>query len=214
MATQAVARPRSGRGGLRPRARRMAPEKRRAQLVRCALEAFAEKGLAGANLADVARVAGVSLPTVCHYFSTKETLLDEVLGEVTRFLLGEIVAPYFETDVPVPESIERILLTFCDAIDSHPHHVRVWLEWSVSIRDGLWSHYQGFYRAALDSIERVLARGADEGSLAPGLEGGDAARVIVGLAHMIVQMRFSGSDRDQVRHTVRSLVGGYLQYHV
>lgn len=189
----------------------MAPEKRRAQLVQRALEVFAEKGLGGGNPADVARAAEVSLPTVCHYFPTKEALLEEVLDEVARFLLGDIVAPYFDTELPAPESIERILLTFCDAIDSHPDHVRVWLEWSVSIRNGLWNRYREFYRAALESIERVLARGAQEGSLAPGLDRGDAARVIVGLAHMIVQMRFSGSDRDQVFHTVHSLVGGYLQ---
>ena len=125
------------------------------------------------------------------------------LAEVKRFLLQEIVEPYLESDVPAPDSINRILMTFCDAIESHPHHVRLWLEWSVSIRKGLWDPYLVFYRAALDAIGRILARGTREGSLATSLDLEDAARVVVGLAHMIVQMRFSGSDRDQVVHTVK-----------
>ena len=68
-----------------------------------------------------------------------------------------------------------------------------------------------FYRKALDGIGRLLARGAAEGSIAQHLNRDDAARVIVGLAHMIVQMRLSGSSREQVVQTVHSLVQGYLQ---
>lgn len=190
----------------------MAPADRRAQLLECALQVFAEKGIGATSHADIARLAGVALPTAFHYFPAKSDFVDAALGEVTRFLLEEIVAPYYEADIPAPQAIEQILMTFCDAIDSHPHHVRLWLEWSISIREGLWDQYLVFYREALQGIERILARGAEAGSVATELELRDAARVIVGLAHMIVQMRFSGSDRDQVVHTVRSLVSGYLQH--
>lgn len=189
----------------------MAPSARREQLLGCALRTFAAKGLGDTRHTDLAQDAGVALPTVFHYYPTRDELTEAVLAEVSRFLLDEIVAPHFDSDMPAPLAIEHILMTFCDAIDTHPYHVRVWLEWSVALRDGLWERYLVFYRAALDGIGRLLARGALAGTIAPDLDREDAARVIVGLAHMIVQMRCSGSTRAQVDQTVRSLVRGYLQ---
>ncbi len=189
----------------------MAPAARREQLLACALRTFAAKGFGETRHTDLAQVAGVALPTIFHYYPTRAELTDAVLSEVSRFLLQDIVAPHFESDTPAPLAIEQILMSFCDAIDTHPHHVQVWLEWSVALREGLWERYLVFYRGALDGIGRLLARGAAEGSIAADLDREDAARVIVGLAHMIVQMRCSGSTREQVDHTVRSLIGGYLQ---
>lgn len=189
----------------------MAPTARREQLLACALRSFAAKGLGETRHTDLAQLAGVALPTTFHYYPTRTELTEAVLAEVSRFLIEDIVAPHFESTTPAPQAIEQILMDFCDAIDTHPDHVRVWLEWSVALREGLWEHYLVFYRRALDGIGRLLARGTAEGSIAPGLELDDAARVIVGLAHMIVQMRCSGSTREQVVQTVHSLIHGYLQ---
>lgn len=189
----------------------MSPAARREQLLDCALRTFALKGLGDTRHTDLAQLAGVALPTAFHYYPTRADMTDAVLDEVSRFLIDDIVVPQFESGVPAPQAIERILMTFCDAIDTHPDHVRVWLEWSVALRDGLWDRYLVFYRKALDGIGRLLERGAAEGSIAPHLNRDDAARVIVGLAHMIVQMRLSGSSREQVVQTVHSLVQGYLQ---
>ncbi len=189
----------------------MAPAERREQLIQCALRAFTRKGIGATSHTDLAREAAVALPTVFHYFPTKDELVEAALREVTRFLIGEILESHLESDVSAPEAIESVLMTFCDAIDSHPHHVQVWLEWSIAVREGLWEHYLAFYREALRGIERLLARGTAEGSVAANLDLADAARVVVSLAHMIVQMRFSGADRRQVVHTVHSLVRGYLE---
>ena len=193
------------------RAARMTPAARREQLLDCALRSFSQKGLGDTRHTDLALLAGVALPTTFHYYPTRGELTDAVLDEVSRFLIEDIVVPHFESGVPAPLAVEQILMTFCGAIDTHPHHIRVWLEWSVALRDGLWERYLVFYRKALDGIGRLLARGAAEGSVAEHLNRDDAARVIVGLAHMIVQMRLSGSTREQVVQTVHSLVQGYLQ---
>jgi TetR/AcrR family hemagglutinin/protease transcriptional regulator len=113
--------------------------------------------------------------------------------------------------VSAPNSIEAVLMAFCDSIDSDPDYVRVWLEWSVSIRAGLWESYLRFYRKALAGIRTILERGVDASSIRADLDLDDAARVIVGLAHMVAQMKFSGASREQVVRTVHSLVQGYLE---
>lgn len=196
---------------LRARAPRMAPDARRGQLLAAALRLFAEKGIGEARHSDLARAAGVAIPTVFHYFPSKPELVQATLAEVSRFLLEEIVAPYEARAEPAPRVVEHILLAFCEAIDTHPDHIRVWLEWSVALRAGLWDSYLGFYHAALGRIGTLLAQGKAAGAVDPDVREEHAARVIVGLAHMIAQMKFSGSTRDQIRHTVHSLVHGYLE---
>jgi len=55
---------------------------RRAQIIRCAIEALAEVGFGGASLAEIARRAGVSKGIVSYYFSGKDDLLGQVLLDV------------------------------------------------------------------------------------------------------------------------------------
>jgi TetR/AcrR family transcriptional regulator, hemagglutinin/protease regulatory protein len=189
----------------------MTPDARRAQILASTLAVFAEKGIGESRHTNIALAAGIALPTTFHYFPQRTDLIAAATDEVVRFLFEEIVEPNDTEKTSAPICIERILMTFCDAIDTHPNHIRVWLEWSVSIREGLWDSYLVFYRRALAHITRILNRGKLEGSVEAALDVKDAARVIVGLAHMIVQMKFSGSRRPQIIRTVHSLVHGYLE---
>ncbi len=189
----------------------MAPAARRAHLARAALAIFASRGIGEASHTAVAAAAGVAVPTAFHYFASKERLVEAVLSEVSRYLLEDLLAGNDDPAVPAPSSIESVLMAFCDSIDSDPDYARVWLEWSVSIREGLWDGYLAFHRAALAGIRRILERGVREGTIRREIDRDDAARVIVGLAHMVAQMKFSGASREQVVRTVHSLVGGFLE---
>lgn len=132
---------------------------------------------------------------------------------MARFLLDDIVAPLAASEAPATEVIESILKTFCDAIATHPDHVRVWLGWGVSRRAGVREPFKAFYRLCVLAMAQLIERGQPDSSIEPALEVDAAARVLVGLAHMIVQMKFSGSRRDDITHTVHSLVHGYLAGH-
>ncbi len=189
----------------------MDPHERRAQLINSALRTFAARGIGEASHSAIAREAGVAVPTAFHYFESKEALVAAVLGEVSRFLLDDLLAGNDNPTESAPNVITNIHMSFCDAIESHPDYIRVWLEWSVSIRDGLWDSYLEFYRGALAGTRKVLERGQREGTIRADIDIDDASRVIVALAHMTVQMKFSGATREQVDHTLRSLMQGYLQ---
>ena len=193
------------------RASRLSPEARRAQLVQAALRTFAARGIGETSHTALAQEAQVAVPTVFHYFSSKEAVIEAVLQEVSRFLLDELLTKNDDPARTAPEAIEQVLMSFCDAIDTHTDYIRVWLEWSVSIRGELWESYLVFYRSALTGIRKILQRGIAESSVRAEIDLDDSTRVIVGLAHMIVQMKFSGGTRDQVAHTVRSLLNNYLQ---
>jgi len=56
-----------------------APEVRREQMIRAALEVIQERGFPDTRIADVAQRAGVSPALVIYYFGTKDSLLTEAI---------------------------------------------------------------------------------------------------------------------------------------
>jgi AcrR family transcriptional regulator len=53
---------------------------RRAQILREALRLFAEHGVEGASLRELARRVGISQPSLYHYFSSKEALVEAIFA--------------------------------------------------------------------------------------------------------------------------------------
>jgi AcrR family transcriptional regulator len=56
-------------------------EARRAEILRRALDSFAERGFQGSSLREIADAVGISPAGILHHFSTKEALLAAVLAE-------------------------------------------------------------------------------------------------------------------------------------
>ncbi len=188
----------------------MASAERRGQILGYAIAESAERGLGHARHSDVARAAGVAVPTVFHYFRTRADLAEAVIAEVERLLFADIVAPHFAAAVPAPAALTGILLAFADAIDTHPDYIRVWLGWSTAVRGEYWPAYLRFHQRAMRDVSAKIEEGKRAGTLSADLDTEDEARVIIGLAHMIAQMKFAGNERTAVERTVRSLIEGYL----
>src|ERR1700691_4358901 len=62
---------------------------RREQLVRAASRLFAERGFRAVSLEDLAAEAGVSGPAVYRHFASKESLLADLLIDVSQQLLEQ-----------------------------------------------------------------------------------------------------------------------------
>lgn len=208
-----IANPPSTRDDLnvaRPRARRMDKTQRIQQILSCALLETASRGLGHAKHTDIAHRAGVAVPTVFHYFKTRDDLSKAVIVEVERFLFEEIVAPCFAATNSAPEALLGILLSFADAIDTHPQYIRVWLGWSTAVDTAYWPDYLSFYERAIALVSERIEAGKREGTLDAERDTGDEARVIVGLAHMIAQMKFANQARESIERAIRFVIDGYL----
>ena len=194
----------------RPRAKRLSPVVRRAQILECALKVLGRDGLRAATHASVAAAAGIAEPTAFLYFPTRVDLERAVLDEVARFLIEELVQPMHQRNQPAAEILEICLISFAACIDTHPDHIRIWLEWSTAIRDDLWPLYLKLQARIVTHFKTVIRRGQRECTLPPTLGVDDAARVLVGLGHMIALMKFAGRPQADIAHVVHSLVHGYV----
>ena len=196
----------------RPRAARLPPEERRRQLVECAVRVFARRGLDAGRHAEVAEEAGVSVPTVFTYFPTREALVEAVLDAVGRFFL-DLADRVQREDRPAPEALLAHARAFADSVDTDPDYARIWLNWSSAVREGVWPRYLKLEAKLVERLAENVRRGQREGDYANDVTPEHAARLGLGAAHMIAQLKFSGAPPDEVEsfsRTVVRAVGGSL----
>lgn len=175
---------------------RMDRESRQRQLLDCAIRAFAERGNARAGHADVARIARVSVATVFEYFPTRAELLDAVLTETELFL--HTVMAQGQGKSSAIGAVMDIFHAFEACVDERPYHMRVWLDWSTSIREDVWPQYIAVQERIIDAFEATIDAGRARGEIDRRVVAEDAARFVVGQAHMVVLMRFARVDRARV----------------
>ena len=192
----------------RVRARRLDPAERRPQLLQCAIRVFARRGLGGAHHAEIAREARVSVPTVFFYFPTREALVMAVLDEVARFLT-EMAVTIHSGSGDAAQLVLAHAQAFADSVDTHTDYARVWLDWSTAIREEIWPRYLEFQ----ENIVVIIANTIRRWRVGRGIVDDDAeddARLIVGSAHMIAQLKFTRCPPDKLDHFLRTLVRSTL----
>ena len=64
---------------------------RRAEIVVAAQKCFAEKGLHGASVADIAREAGLSVGQLYRTFASKEAIIEAIVSEIVNARVGEMI---------------------------------------------------------------------------------------------------------------------------
>lgn len=184
---------------------RLSPEARKAQLLECALAAFAEHGVARATHSHVAERAGVSIPAVHSYFRTRDDLVAAVLGEVETYLIG-VVSDSLGGPKDVREALILLATRFARAAREKPDVIKVWLDWSTGVRANVWPHYMEVLDQLHEIAQKVFARGKKEGVLPASLNVKAAARIYIGGGHTVALMQFSGAGRRDLETLIDQLV--------
>lgn len=189
----------------RPRARRLSPTERRAQLLTCALRVFARRGLGEARHAEIAKEAEVAIATVFFYFPSRSDLVRAVLEAVEGFY-RDMADRVHRLPLSAPRILLEHGLAFAISVDTHPDYARVWLDWSTAIRDEVWPQYLTFQEDIVKVIEKTIRRGQQEGDFAADVDPEDNARFMFGSAHMIAQMKFTRQSPAKVERFLHTLV--------
>lgn len=184
---------------------RLAPQVRRAQLLECALAAFAEHGVARATHSHVAERAGVSVPAVHSYFRTRDDLVAAVLGEVESYLL-DIVSSSLGGPKTVAEALKTLAVRFAAAARQHPDMIKVWLDWSTGVRADVWPQYMELLEKLHRIARRVFSRGKREGVLPASLNVKAAARLYLGGGHTLALMQFADTSESEVEALIALIV--------
>jgi TetR/AcrR family hemagglutinin/protease transcriptional regulator len=176
--------------------RRLQPEERRRLLLTYAVEVFARRGIGRGGHTEIAEMGGVSVATVFNYFKTREALVEAVLDDVENFLISLAEEVYAAEDDPVI-AIRTHIRAFLNACEENPSYIKVWLEWSASVRDETWPSYLAFQNRLLEMIAKQVDKGVKKGLLESGLAPKERARWALGNAQMLVSMVFDPSGKPR-----------------
>ena len=130
--------------------KRMTSTERREQLITIARGLFAERGLDGTSVEEIAAHAGVSKPVVYEHFGGKEGLYAVVVDREVRALESAIQTALATPNANYREIIERGTLALLDYIDGCPDGFRI-----ISRDSAIPSHNATFASILSDITERV-----------------------------------------------------------
>lgn len=194
----------------RQRAARMNRGARVQQLRAVAAGVLAERGIGHANHTQIAAAAGVSLPSMFHYFPTAQDLTRAIISDVSEFLLEGIAARTIASAAPGVAGLEAVLAAFAASFDDNIAFVTIWLDWSTAAGGPHWPDYLDFHEKACAIVTPLVAEALAhrDAKSAPDIASG--ARVVVGLAHLVAQMRMLDRPVREIAADVARLLRGYF----
>lgn len=146
---------------------RMTRAERREQLIEVARGLFAEKGLEGTSVEEIAAHAEVSKPVVYEHFGGKEGLYDVVVDRQVRRLHDSIYAAISRPHTDPRSLIELGTLALLDYIEEEPDGFRIISRDSSPYSQG--GNFQTILSSIASRVEGLLAaqfqrRGFDPGT--------------------------------------------------
>nr|WP_245679439.1 TetR/AcrR family transcriptional regulator [Actinomadura hibisca] len=142
----------------RSRRKRMTGKERREQLLTIGRTLFAERGLDGTSVEEIAAAAGVSKPVVYEHFGGKEGLYAVVVDREFEKLLG-LVTEALTSAIHYRRKLERAALALLEYIDENPDGFR------ILVRDSHGGTGTGSYASLLSEIagevEHLMAQELD-----------------------------------------------------
>lgn len=192
------------------RAPKLSPEKRREQLVNCAIGIYADHGIEGTRRSQVALKAGVSVPTVYAYFNTRESLTEAVLKRVDA-RITEIVWDAAAEDGLAFNKILNVARAFSNTVEQDSAIMKIWLDWSTAFENATWPLYEALQKRVANLFCEIIRVGQADGELSPNLDPEIAAYIVIGGGQMAAQMKLTGPAAIDIEVFLHQLVAGALQ---
>lgn len=125
------------------------------KLLDCALTFFSARGYDAVGIQEIVDSAGVTKPTLYHYFSHKRGLLDALLATRFEDLLDSVrTAAYYQRDLPF--SLEKITRVYFEAAVANPRFFRLQLTMQYAPVDSEPSQAISPYRLEQQQILQSL----------------------------------------------------------
>ncbi len=166
-----LAKPRSATPARREPTRTNDPARTMAGILEVATAEFAEKGLSGARIDEIAAATQTSKRMIYYYFGSKEGLYLAVLEESYR-RMRHIEAQLKLDDLPPEDALRRLVEFTFDHHWGNPAYIRLVMNENMARGSYLAQSkiIQELNVPAIGAIEKLYARGVEGGVFRPGLD--------------------------------------------
>lgn len=181
---------------------RLSAEDRKAQILRCAANVFARSSYRVAGMAEIAKEAGISEPTVYKHFASKRelflTILDRV-GESTLRHWSELLA---SSDNPIT-ALRRIGLSQYEMVTSHPESPKIQFQALSEVEDPeIQRTLHRNFASYIDFLAQIVQQGKQAGSFSPGLDVRAAAWQLLSVGFTLNLTSLLGFEQEFSRETL------------
>jgi AcrR family transcriptional regulator len=185
--------------------------RRRADIVRHAIDEFARRGYAGADLDVIAANAACSKGTLYNYFRSKGDLFSASVDHV-MFGMKQAVGTLDDDRDPI-DQLENLVRGFLRHFAKHPQHIELLVQERSDFRDRAQPTYYTYRAASRRQWRRRFERLIAEGRMRP-MPPGRAINILGDLLYGTIFMnhirgRRTAPDR-QAAEVLDVLLGGLL----
>ncbi len=158
---------------------------RRKQILRAAVEAFAERGFHRTRVSDIAKRAGVAYGLIYHYFDSKDHVLNSVFEDNWSVFL-KVIRGVSETEsLSAGQKLERISALVIDALQVAPNIIQVIIQ-EISRSDRfVHAEKMSAFNSAFDVVQEIIVAGQASGELRASIEPRVAAYMFFGALETI-----------------------------
>lgn len=187
---------------------RLPPIERQEQLEKFIVKAAAQRGISRVTHSHVAKLAKVSVSTVHFYFKRRDDLVASATKQVEDYLI-DIFTENLQQD-SVRDALTDLAEAFLEGGITNPDLIKVWLDWSVSIREKVWKDYQNLQDELHKRVRKVLNRAKREKLLPKDFDTQAATRIYIGSGHTLQLMLFDGRSRKEILKAQEALLRAVL----
>jgi AcrR family transcriptional regulator len=172
--------------------RQINAQQTREDILDVAYSEFAEKGLAGARIDEIAEKTATSKRMIYYHFGSKDGLYRAVLERAYDRIRTQEQAARFQ-DLPPDQALRAIIGHNFDYHFEHPEFVRVVMNENVHKGEHIATipDMKERNRSVIDSLRIILERGAREGLFRSGIDPVDVHMTISALSFYNVSNQFT-----------------------
>lgn len=138
---------------------------RRKQILKAAVEVFAERGFHRTRVSDIAKRAGVAYGLIYHYFDSKDDVLNSVFEENWAVFIKVLRDLDANKELPAVEKLEMIAALLIDALRIAPTIIQVIIQ-EISRSDRfVQAKKLSAFQEAFAVVHSIIVAGQAEGEL-------------------------------------------------
>ena len=186
---------------------------RRKQILKAAVDVFAERGFHRTRVSDIAKKADVAYGLIYHYFESKDDVLDSVFTDNWSIFLKVLKDLRDDESKTVVERLGIVIDSLLEALNVAPSVVQVIIqEVSRSDRFVEKEKYEAF-QEAFDAVQSMIEQGQTSGEIRKDVNAEIAPFILFGALETVctgTTLKLISCDDDeqrrQLKDTVRSML--------
>jgi len=186
---------------------------RRKQILRAAIEVFAERGFHRTRVSDIAKKAGVAYGLIYHYFESKDDVLNSVFTDNWSVFLKFLQHLRDDKSKPVVDRLGMVVDSLVEALRMDPALVQVIIQ-EVS-RSDRFVHQDKFeaFQGAFEAVQDIVKQGQATGEVRKDINDQVAPFVFFGALETVctgstLKLLVCESDEEHraLKQTVRNML--------